>query len=334
MPGKSVTIRDVSKLADVSVGTISNYLNATKGISPPTTARIEKAIRESGFVPNMAVRVMKGHRSPTVALVVPDLGNPFFSEVAKGIEDVVAPAGLVVIACNAGGIAEREHAYLKTLGELRVTGALITPTFVSDGEISALASTGAAVVLLDERRPHLNLSSVTVNDFEGGRLVVEHLLKSGHRRITFVGGPAADLQVQNRYLGARQAIAEAGLEADVLNRIDTEGTDVASRSRTGDDIAQMPNRPTALFCANDMIALAIQGALGSRGLRVPEDVAIVGYDDIDQARLGSVPLTTVRQPQYELGRIAAELMLKEAKLGESSVENINFQPELVIRTSA
>lgn len=328
------TIRDVAKRAGVSLGTVSNYLNDNKPIAPTTRERIEAAIQDLEFIPNSASRVMRGKRTPAIGFVVPDAANPFFTEIARAVEDEAVDAGLVVVTCNTLGNGDRETRYLRALSEMRVLGVLLTPTQPSFDQALALRRSGAALVLIDQAPTGTTFSSAAVDDLLGGRLAMEHLLGLGHRRVVFAGGPGGQTQVDDRYRGAGQALREAGVDPVVLTRIDAADSTLAARAGVADRILALDPAPTAVFAANDLIALAIQAALTRRGIETPRDLSIVGYDDIDPAQLAAVPLTTVRQPMRELGKEAIQMLLAEARsAAPRSTRHLAFTPELVVRES-
>lgn len=329
----ATTVREVARLAGVSLGTVSNYLNDTKPVSATARTQIEAAIESLGFVPNTASRVMRGKRNTAIGFVIPDSGNPFFAEVARGVEDAALAAGLVIVVCNTHGDPVREQRYLRTLAEMRVTGVLVTPTGANDASLRTLRDGGATVVLLDHPHPELELAAIDVDDQLGGELAMQHLLDLGHRTLLFIDGHAGATQYEERYRGARRAIANAGLDPSILRRIETTGESAAARSAIGERVLQMTPRPAGIFAANDLIALAVQATLTRAGVRIPEDVALVGYDDIDLAQQAAVPLTTVRQPMYEIGQEAARLLLEGPAGTSGSDQHVMFEPELVIRAS-
>jgi LacI family transcriptional regulator len=191
-------------------------------------------------------------------------------------------------------------------------------------------------VLVDSRSPSRGQCSVAVDDVLGGDLALSHLLGAGHRRIVFISGPRAIRQVTDRYEGALHALNRAGLQPGDLQVIDVDSLNVAAGQQAGAELAAMPaaDRPTAVFCSNDLIALGVLQEMTRHKVRVPEDIAIVGYDDIDFAAAAAVPLTSVRQPRQQLGRTAARMLLEEAAAGESHQhQQVIFEPELVIRHS-
>ena len=329
---KQSTIRDVAAHASVSIGTVSNYLNDVKPIAPDTRERIEAAISELEFVPNMAVKVIMGGRSHAIGFVVPDTANPFYTEVARGVEDAAIDAGHVLVSCNTDGNPEREARYIRALSEMRVVGALITPASVHDQSFRALQRSGAQVVMLGVTDAD-DVSVVAVDDRLGGKLAVAHLIELGHRRIALIGGPAAERQVHDRFAGARDAFVEAGLDPDGLQRIDVKESNFPSRTIVAEEILALDPRPTGLFCANDLIALAVMEGLRRNGIRTPEDIAVVGYDDIANSRYAVVPLTSISVPKHEMGFAAAKFLLEAAAEGAPAVQRVIFNPTLVIRES-
>jgi LacI family transcriptional regulator len=331
-----VSVKDVAALAGVSLGTVSNVLNRPERVSATTRERVEAAIRELGFVRNESARHLRAGRSRTVAYLVLDAGNPFFTDVARGVEEVARDEGWAVFLCNSDDDTARETDYVDLLLEQRVRGVLVTPVDGPDRGFPLLRSRGIPVVLVD-RSAGPGWCSVSVDDVEGGYLAVTHLVESGHRRIGYVGGPAAVQQVQDRLAGARKALAETGVGAGALVELRTAALNVAEGRRAGERLAGLPaaRRPTAAFCANDLLALGLLQELTRQGLSVPGDVAIVGYDDIEFAAAATVPLTSVRQPRHQLGRTAAELLRAESEEppGEHAHRQVEFAPELVVRQS-
>jgi LacI family transcriptional regulator len=265
-------------------------------------------------------------------MVVLDLRNPFFADVARGAEERAAEVGLSVILANSDERADRESAHLDLFEEQRVRGILISPVEEVLPRLERLRERGIHAVLVDRLATTPGFSSVSVDDVEGGRRAVAHLLQTGRRRILFVGGPLDLAQVRDRLRGARQAVAAvAGSTIDVLPigaLTMRQGVDV------GREILALRDRPDAVFAANDLVALGVLQGVGLHGgLQVPEDLAIVGYDDIDFAASAGVPISSVRQPRERMGAIAVDLLLDEiAGVPESA--RIVLEPELVVRESS
>jgi len=327
------SMKDVAAHAGVSLGTVSNVLNRPDVVAERTRGRVLDAITELGFVRNESARQLRGGTSRTLAYVVLDMRNPFFTDVAAGARGAADDAGLALYLCDGGEDRDRQATYLDLLEQQRVEGILITPVDGTDPRLTALAARGTPVVLVD-RRSGGEHCSVSVDDTLGGDLAVSHLLDTGHRRIAFVGGPRGIGQVADRISGAERAIARA--DAEPLIMLETARLDVAEGRRAGERLAGLPaaRRPTAAFCANDLLALGLLQQMVRLGLTVPDDLAIVGYDDIEFAAAATVPLTSVAQPRQLLGRTAAELLLVEARrpTGHRHEQRV-FEPELVVRES-
>jgi LacI family transcriptional regulator len=264
-----------------------------------------------------------------------DGSNPFFHDVAQGIELAAEDSDLSLFICNSNSRPEREEMHLDRLMQQRVQGILITPVNPDSPTLDEVSRRGIPVVIVDRLRESGGFCSVAVDDVFGGRIAVEHLVEKGHTRVAFIGGPDSIGQVRERLQGAREIWQEAGLPPDDLVYLPTSALTVSEGRSAGERIAGLPvrRRPTAAFCANDLIALGLlQQAIGS-GLRVPEDLAIIGFDDIEFAAAAAVPLTSVRQPRQELGRTAAALVLDEANNPQHEHEQATFIPELVARAS-
>ena len=332
---RSAGVKDVAAAARVSLGTVSNVLNRPERVSTATRERVEKAMADLGFVRNESARLLRAGGSKTLAYVMLDATNPFFTDVAQGIEGAAEQHDLSLFICNSDNSATRERTYLTRLQEQRVQGVLITPVDPDEPMLDELARQGTPVVIVDRVRDVASHCSVAVDDVLGGRIAVEHLLDLGHRRVAFVGGPERLGQVRDRRSGAGAALAAAGRDATDLVEVATEALTVAEGRNAGERIAGMPAsaRPTAAFCANDLLALGLLQKCVGLGLRVPEDLAIVGYDDIDFAAAAAVPLTSVRQPRRQLGRRATELLIDEATNVDHRHEQVLFTPELVARGS-
>lgn len=331
MPG----IREVAEQAGVSLGTVSNVLNRPEMVAEATRLRVQAVIEQLGFVRNGSAHQLRAGRSHHLGLVVLDVTNPFFTEVARGVEDAANEAGYVVILCNSDSSPEKEGRYLHMLHEQRTAGVLITPVQNDVTYLQHLRQRDIALVLLDRPSRARDLCSVAIDDALGGELAVRHLLELGHRQITFVGGPLKIRQYAERRRGARRAIKMAGFDPDeVLSEILLPTQNARSGESCVEGLLARKLRPTAIFCANDLLALGVMRGLNQRGLKIPQDMAIVGYDDVEFASMLSPALTSIRQPKYQLGRAAAELLLHEInKSEEHQHKQIMYQPELIVRAS-
>ena len=337
MADAPASIREVAAHAGVSVGTVSNVLNRPDIVAEPTRSRVRAAIEQLGFIRNESARQLRAGRSRTIGLVVLDVANPFFTDVARGVEDEASESGLAVILCNSDDQQTKETHYLELLEEHRVQGILITPVSADDDRLARLQQRGTPVVLVDSRSPTRGQCSVSVDDVLGGELAVSHLLEDGHTRIAFVGGPLSIRQVADRRDGALRALDRAGGSPDDLHMIETPALNVAAGQRAGAAIAELPaaRRPSAVFCANDLLALGVLQEMTAQRIRVPDGISLIGYDDIDFAAAAAVPLTSVRQPRQQLGHTAVSMLLREGVDEPGHVhEHVQFQPELVMRQSS
>ena len=327
------SVRDVARLAGVSVATVSNVMNRPDVVTAATQQRVQAAMDQLGFVRNLAAAQLRGSQSPSVGVVVLDVGNPFFTDVARGIEDRVAEDGGMVSICSTDEIGEKEARHLRMLQEQGARGILVIPSGAKLRHLEAIARRGTPVVLLDRASRSVDLCAAAVDDVRGGELAAAHLLGHGHRRIAFLNGPSSIRQCVDRRRGAARAVRAAGLDPDdVLVDIEASSPKADGADPAIELLLEWPRPPTAIMCVNDLLAIGALRALLHRGLRVPADVAIVGYDDIEFVSLISVPLTTVRQPKYQLGYTAADLLLSETQ-PDHRHRQVLLQPELVVRAS-
>jgi len=327
----SANLRDVARKAGVSVGTVSNVLNRPEVVSPKTLERVQKTISELGFVPNGFARQLRSGYSRTIGLVVPDVANPFFTEVARGVEDAASKRDYAVFLCNSDASLEKENKYLSVLIQQQVRGVLITPSDSKSHQYENLRERGISVALLDTETKNASQCSVSVDDVRGGEIAIEHLTQLGHTNIVWVTGPDTIPQLVDRTLGVTRAAKVA--KADVVTvRVSlmnsAQGVDAAKK------ILALKAMPTAVFCANDLLAFGVMRGLLDAGVKIPEQVSLLGYDDIAFGNSSAVPLTSISQPAYQLGVTAAELLISECEENETHAhQQIKFQPQLVMRTS-
>jgi LacI family transcriptional regulator len=329
-----VGIRDVAALAGVAVGTVSHYLNHPDRVSDEKALRIRSAIDTLGFVPSSAGRQLRLGVSTVVGYIAPDVSNPYFAEIAESIERRASDLGVSVFLANSHRSREREDAYLQMFEEYRVRGLIVSSHQPIEDRLEAVRSRGTPSVLVGQaaRSPHQ--ASVSLDDVDGGRQVVDHLLSVGARRIAFVGGPLGIPQVADRLAGASAAVEASG--AASLEVIAQAERTIAGGRDVGRALLARPAdaRPHAVFAVNDLLALGIMNELIAGGLRVPEDIALAGYDDIEFAAASLVPLTTVKGQHAGFG-VAVVDLLAEVMAGRAIAEPHRvFAPELVVRASS
>ncbi len=330
----SVSVRDVAALAGVSVGTVSNVLNRPDKVANETVSRVQLAIQKLGFVRNDAARQLRAGHSRAIGLVILDVGNPFFTDLARGAEEQASTSGYSIILGNSDEKADRESAYLDLFEEQRVRGVLISPFGDIEPRLRRLRDRGIRAVLVDRTSPDTSFSSVSVDDVAGGALAVEHLIAEGRKRIAFVGGPFEIRQVADRLEGARTAVARH--EGVSLEVVPVGALSVVEGRQAGEALVARPRdeRPDAIFAANDLVATGLLQALFMiNTVRVPDEMALIGYDDIAFASAAVVPLSSIRQPSALIGATAVQLLLEEAADPDLAARQIVYQPELVVRAS-
>jgi len=285
---RTTSISDVAASAGVSIGTVSNVLNRPQVVALDTRARVEAAIEA-----NESARQLGSGRSRAIGLVVLDLRNPFFTDVARGAQEVTQEQGNAILIADSREDEATERANVELFVQQRVQGLLLAPSGAGEEAATLLVRARIPVVLIDRSSNTDGLCSVTVDDVRGGSLAISHLQELGHRRLAFVGGPSSLMQVTDRKAGAeRQLRPDASLLV-----ISTSGLNVTQGRLAAETLLALPDseRPTAIFAANDLVALGVLQACHLNGLRVPQDMALIGYDDIDFAESAAVPLTSIRQ---------------------------------------
>lgn len=334
---QTVSTKDVAALAGVSIGTVSNSLNAPHKVAEKTRRRVLAAIEELGWEPNENARQLRAGRSTSIGMVVMDVANPYFTDLFRGAEEYLFERDYSVNIGNSDQQLTRETMLLEQFRRSRVGGVILAPTGTDLKAAEELRDKDIPVVLVD-RTTSGEFCGVGVDDVAGGYIAAKHLAERGHKRIAFIGGPESLSQVHNRLRGTRKALKEIGGIA--LHVFPTPDLDVQAGINAAYEILELPEdlRPTAAFCANDLIAIGLLQALVSADVRVPEDVAIVGYDDIVFAASAAVPLSSVRQQKEEMGREAARMLIAAIEYldrgEEMPVETKIFTPSLVVRASS
>lgn len=332
---RRVTIRDIARHAGVSVGTVSHVLNGSAAVRPAPRARVEAAVAALAFVPDRLGRNLRNRRSDMVGVIVPDIGNPFFPDIVRGIEDALYGGGLQAILCNSDNDPIKELSYLDMLRSYRPAGLIVSPA----AETAPMAfgdPTGAPpfpVVCIDREPEGWRGDSVVSANRAGARAAAEHLLALGHRRFAVIGGPSALHPAQDRVAGFVERLGEAGLPEDAWEvargRFDRASGRVGALAALG----RRP-RPTALFAGNDLMAIGAMAAVRELGLGCPRDVSVIGFDDLEVAELTEPPLTTIAQDRHALGGAAARLLLRRVGGDGSDAERIVLPTTLRVRGSS
>ncbi len=305
---KKVTIKDIAKRANVSVASVSYVLNDTRYVSPELHSRIEQAIEELGYTPNLVARSLRQSRTKTIGLIVPDNSNPFFAEIAKGVEDAGFSAGYSVILCNSNAMPERELAYLEVLRSKQVDGIIFIATTAEIRHIRPLIEGGIPAVIFYRDSGDMSVDQFLIDNDRAGFLVTNHLIELGHRQIACIQPASTETPSALRVAGFKRVLEAHGLPYDeaLMPRGDNL---IAGGARAAYELLKSGRPFTAVFSTNDAMAIGCIRVLRDTGIRVPDDVSVAGVDDIMLASIIEPPLTTVRQPKYEAGRQAVEMLL-------------------------
>lgn len=325
-----VTLRDVAREAGVSIKTVSRVVNREPLVNEATAARVADAVERLGYRPNELARALKGQRSRTIALVIDDVSNPFMATCAQAIEAVARKRGHALILCDSHADLRMESGYVGLLTQRRVDGLLIVPARGHDANLKGEQEAGLPVVAFDRPAEGIRADSVLVQNRAGTRKATEHLIDHGHERIAFVGDVRHFYTARKRLEGYKEAMGAAGLEP--LHALDAHTIEQGEGATKG--FLDAPGPPTALFTANILTTLGALRAIEDLGLRIPEDVAVIGFDDFELAHVLRPRFTLVRQPAAELGRRAAQMLFDRLDgLAGPNPRRLVLPTELVVRES-
>jgi LacI family transcriptional regulator len=325
-------MRDVAERAGVSVTTVSHVINETRPVSDELRRRVLASMDELGYQPNRLARSLRRGQTHTIGMIIPDNANPFFAEMARGVEDTSFENGYSLILCNSDGDLDKELLYTNTLVEKRVDGILFVAAGLSTDRILDLQTRKTPLVVVDRDLPDAAVDSVLTDNAQGGWLATRHLIELGHRRIACITGPSDVTPSADRVTGYRQAMREEGIPIDEALIVKGDFRyDSAYRAST--ELLQMQDPPTAIFACNDLMAVAAMRAALEQGQQVPDDLSVVGFDDVRLAAFANPPLTTIAQPKYEMGVVAATMLLQRMRYHERPAHRRVFETSLVTRRS-
>jgi len=325
----TTTIQDVAKAAGVSPATVSRVLNGYD-VSPERSARVHEAVRDLDYQPNGAARALRRQVADVWSAIVADVENPFFTSVVRGLEDAARRHGHRVILCNSDEELDRERDYFDVAIAERVGGVVVAVASTRQSRLDALLENNIPVVAIDRRPVGHPVDCVLVNNRLGARQATSHLLEGGARRVACITGPSRISTANERLAGARDAVRQAGLDLQVARRDFRVG---GGHDATIDLLtSDMP--PDALFVANNLMTVGAMTALRELGLRVPDDVLVVGFDDSPWTELTEPQLTVVAQPTYEIGTTAAELLVARRAKRTGKPRDVILEPRLIVRQSS
>ena len=325
------TLREVARRAEVSVATASRVANGAYAVRPETRERVERAMRELLYVPT-------GRKAETglIGVLVPELANPIFPALAQAIETRAAPRGLASILCNTSGAAFREIDYVHMLLDRRVEGMIFIASEMTNlrgdhSHYQQLVSEGARIVFVNGVLASLDIPSVGVDEHAAGELATQHLIELGHVRVGFVAGPQHYLPTQFKSAGRLAALQAAGLDSEALvahGPFAVEGGRRALR-----ELLAMPGPPTGVICSSDVMAMGVLQEALRQGVRVPEDLSVVGFDGIEASTWSLPPLTTIEQPIRDIAETAVDALQTLIREPEAALPNYVFRPRLRVRAS-
>ncbi|MFJ3673487.1 LacI family DNA-binding transcriptional regulator [Streptomyces sp. NPDC090106] len=333
MPQRPSTpsMSDVARRAGVSRGTVSNVLNAPHVVRPQVRERVLAAIAQLGYVRNESARTLAAGSSRVIGIVLADLGNSLFVDLARGAEELGAAHGMKVVIVDSAIDAERQREALALFRELRAAGVILTPLNPVDETLKAPPG-GAPLVLADHTHPHWDGSSVTTDERLGGLLATRHLLQLGRRRLLFAGCTGNVKVIDERHAGAAAAVAE--IPGATLTTLTAEGLEIASGRDIARQALQVRKPFDAIFAATDLMAVGCIQVLRSAGVRVPEDVAVVGFDDNRFASEDAIPISTIAKNAHRVGEEAMRLVLDALYEADTAPRQVVLEPELVARQSS
>lgn len=327
---RRITLGDVAREAGVSIKTVSRVVNNEPNVHPATAARVAEVVERLDYRPNELARSLKGHRSRTIGLLVDDISNPFMASCAQAIEGVTRERGYSLILCDSHADLQMESAYVGLLTQRQIDGLLLVPTHGNNVHLKTEQQAGLPVVALDRPAEGVQTDTVLVQNRAGAREATEHLIWHGHERIAFVGDTRYFYTARKRLEGYKEALKAADLQP--VQSLDAHSTELGEKATK--KFLDTPDPPTALFAANILTALGALRAIEHLGLRIPEDLALIGFDDFELAPVLRPRFTLVRQPTAELGRRAAKMLFDRLdSQGRPDPQRLVLPTELVVRES-
>ncbi|EGR2448066.1 TPA: substrate-binding domain-containing protein [Vibrio cholerae] len=327
------TMKDIARLAGVSTSTVSHVINKSRFVSDEIAERVNNAAQQLNYAPSALARSLKMNRTKTIGMLVTTSTNPFFGEVVKGVERSCYHQGYNLILCNTEGDNQRMKASINTLLQKRVDGLLLMCSTLEGERLDVFDRYPDIPIVVMDWGPILFASDkIQDNSLQGGYMAAKHLIECGHKEIGCITGPLIRHQAQMRYEGYKRALAEAGIAINpdwiVESDFECEGGHQAFEK-----LYQRGKLPSALFVSNDMMAMGVIQAASQRGLRVPDDLSLIGYDDVHIAKFMTPALTTIHQPKYRLGKAAVDTLLYRLENPDTTAQVVQLEPTLVVRNS-
>ena len=325
-------MRDVAEQAGVSVTTVSHVINNSRPVNPETRTRVEQAMQVLGYHPNVLARSLRRGKTQTIGVILPDNANPYFAEVARGIEDTSFSQGYSVVLCNSDNNLEKEHLYTNVLIEKQVDGIIFVAAGLSEENINNLQKRGVPSVLVDRQVPGVQLDSVFADNRVGGYLATNHLINLKHRSIACITGPKGVRSSSERIAGYLQALDAAGIPTNPGWVVEGD-FQYQSGYSAAQQLFKAGATPSAIFACNDLMAIGAYRYAHENQLNIPGDISIIGFDDIRLAEYTNPPLTTIHQSKDRMGALAAEMLLERIANGNLAFRHEIVAVQLVVRSS-
>ena len=326
------TIKDVAAIAGISYTTVSHVVNRTRPVSDEVRKKVEAAIAQLDYVPSAVARSLKAKSTATIGLLIPNGINPYFAELARGIEDYCERNGYCVILCNSDDNLEKQRSYLRVLLEKRVDGLIVSSVGGDDSLVHSLLAVRTPMVIVDRDLEHVAADLVRIDHELGAYLATSHLLQLGHQHIACISGPAETSVARMRLAGYHRAMQEANLDVPPSWIVESDFTGPSGYRAARQLLGQ--NRPTAIFAANDMVGIGVLRAAAELNVRVPAELSVIGFDDIQMSQYVYPALTTVGQSILQLGEQAAQVLLRRISAqSHAPVEQFIVAPSIVLRES-
>lgn len=325
-----LTIYTVAQEAGVSIATVSKVINNTGRISEKTRQKVLKTMERLNYHPSTVASALTGKGTKNIGLLVPDVANPFFAEITRSIEDYSNSLDYGVMICSTDNKSERERKYVSLLLRQKIDGIILASNFQNEELIQELLDKQVPIVLLAQEVPSMSIASVTIDDFKGGSIAMQHLLSLGHRNIGII--TENNRSGKKRLHAYRQMLEEYGVEVDESYIMKCEAS-ISDGAYYGEKLLRHPSRPTAIFACNDMIALGVMTAARNAGISIPDELSVIGFDNTIMSTVTVPLLTTVSQPIREMGRKTVQLLMEDIEKGDAFRQSILYSPELVVRQS-
>ena len=325
------SIKEVAKIAKVSTATVSRVLNNQANVKEDLRERVLDAVKQLDYHPSNIARSMRKQSSRIIGIVIPDISNPFFTAVVRGIEDIALGKQYKVFLCNSDRNPEKDRMYIEVLAMERISGAIIVP--YKEENLQPLIKLDIPFVFVNQTLPGLKADSVVLDNFKGAYEATRHLIDLGHTRIGLINAPKNRPAETQRYIGYQKALLDSGINIDpdliVSGEFHAETAEQATNT-----LLEMPDPPTALFSLNNTMTIGTLKSVTKHNLRIPEDISVIGFDDMPWLSFFTPPITVVQQPTYKIGTSAAELLFNRIESQEKpAINNLILTPELIVRNS-